>query len=310
MLRSAILAFAALAAPIGAAGTEGPALRISGSPADAALIDRLWRDYRKAHPGARLSTSLKGPESTLAGVYTGTADIAFMAREIREPMERMAFQWALLTPPAEIEIATAGLSADRPNAQLAVFVNAANPVAGISLDQIDGVLSAERKRGGVAVTDWAQLGGRGGAIRPYGPPVESIDALFIRRLVMKDTRKWVTTYQVRPEADLVKAVAADPAGFAIAPYRLNAPGVRMVPVIGPDGRPVALTAASAADRSYPLARSVRVIVHKPKDGPVAPAVADFLRFVLSPQGQQSIAAEGSYLPLAPALAAEQAGRIG
>jgi phosphate transport system substrate-binding protein len=228
-------------------------------------------------------------------------------------MERMAVQWALLTPPLEIEIATAGLDADRPNAQLAVFVHKDNPVAAVTLDQIDAILSAERKRGGAPLIGWAGLGVTGAlagrAIQPYGPPVESIDALFIRREVMKDTRKWVPTYQVRAEAALVESVAADPAGFAIAPYHSRASGVRMVPVIGTDGLPVALTSATAIDRTYPLVRAVRVVVHKPKDGRIATEIADFLRFVLSPSGQRAIAAEGSYLPLTPALAAAQTKKL-
>ena len=294
-----------------AAATPPYTLRVSGSPVDRALIDALWVGYERAHPGGHLETKLYGPDSTLSGVYTDTADIALMARETREPMERMAFEWAMLTRPTEVEIATAGLEADRPNAQLAVFVQKDNPIASLSMTQLDAILSAQRKRGGSAVDTWGALD-VGGAIQSrkvhlYGAPVDEINALFVRRMVMGDSRKWNPDYHVvRDDRAVVAAIAQDRLGVGIAPWRLRTPGVRAVPIVNGQGQPVALSEQTAADRSYPLVRAVRMIVYKPKDKPIEPVTASFLRYVLSPAGQAIIAADGTYLPLSPALADAQA----
>jgi ABC-type phosphate transport system, periplasmic component len=73
--------------------------------------------------------------------------------------------------------------------------------------------------------------------------------------------------------------------------------------------------ASVADRSYPLARPVYAYytIDDEKteiaDPRVAPKVREFLRYVLSRQGQQAVAHEGVYLPLMPAVATEQRQRI-
>jgi len=286
-------------------------LRFSGSPADRNLIEALGRAFERERPGVSHSLSLHGPESTISGVYTGTADIALMGREVREPMERMAFEWALLSRPFEVEIATAGLAADRPNAQLAVFVNKANPLTSLSFDELDGILSAEAKRGGRNLTDWGQLGQPGlGGINLVGPSVDSIDALFVRTVVMMNSRKWSPRYRVlASERAVVEAIAHDRSAVGFAPVGLAIPGVRAVALGKAGEKAVALTAQTAADRSYPLARSVRMVVFKPKEG-LPPLTADFLRFVLSKEGQRIIAADGHYLPLSEARAEAEARRLG
>ena len=68
-------------------------LRIWGSPEDGWLIEELEACFRTYQPRVRFINSLHGPESTFASVYMDVADIAFMAREIRQPLETMAFEW-------------------------------------------------------------------------------------------------------------------------------------------------------------------------------------------------------------------------
>jgi phosphate transport system substrate-binding protein len=66
-----------------------------------------------------------------------------------------------------------------------------------------------------------------------------------------------------------------------------------------------------AARTYPLARPVYVYYTIDNDKTeianprVDPKVREFLRYVLSKQGQQAVAHEGTYLPLAAGVAAEQ-----
>ena len=309
LLTMALLASLCPVPAIAQDGAEHGALRITGSPSDAQLIDRLWRGYAAGRPDARMAKSLHGAESTLAGVYTGTADIALMARETREPMERMAFQWAMLTPPFEVEIATAGIMADRPNAQLGVFVNATNPLAGVTMTQLDAVLGDERLRGGRAIATWGDLGLDGSwaaaRLQPYGPEVESINALYVRRLLMKDSRKWRADFRAtKDDAAVVGAVAGDRHGIGIAPLRLATPKVRAIAVEG-----VAPDTTGIASRAYPLARAVRMVVYRPEDGAIDRRVTDFLRHVLSPDGQAAIAEDGVYLPLPRERAAAEAAKL-
>ena len=130
-------------------------IRIWGSPDDAQLI-LLWDSgFRKHHPHARVVATLHGPGSTMAGIYTDVADIAFIGRELRLPVESMAFEWVKLHKPATIEVANAALHVRRVAANLAVFVHPDNPIAGLTLQQLEAVYGA---RLDASARNWGDLG--------------------------------------------------------------------------------------------------------------------------------------------------------
>ena len=75
----------------------------------------------------------------------------------------------------------------------------------------------------------------------------------------------------------------------------------------PPGPTSSLRRTSTADRSYPLARPVYIYYTIDNDKTeiatprVKPLVAEFLRYVLSQQGQQAVKRDGSYLPIPGAV---------
>ena len=68
---------------------------------------------------------------------------------------------------------------------------------------------------------------------------------------------------------------------------------RAVPLAGDDGRFYAPTEENVRSLKYPLTRFVSICVNKPPARPLAPATAAFLRFLLSAEGQQIVAAGGN-----------------
>ena len=321
--RLTAVAIAALLAAVGRAEPpaqdDAPApapdpIRIWGSPADRHLLSALEAAYRERHPEARFSYHLYGPESTLAGVYTGVADLAFMARELREPLERMAFEWALLSKPYEIGFAHAGFDPAAPGAQLGVFVNSGNPLEFMSLAQLDAVLGTERRRGGRAVDGWSTIAGsdaRLGAIHVHGPQLDSIAALFVRRTVMLDSHKWNPGYrESRSRNEALEAVATDPAGLAIAAIGAVPRGVKQLALSLDIGGPaVPPTRNSVQDGSYPLARTLTIVVNRPPGQKLEPRLARYLRFLLSPAGQSTIERDGRDFPLSESAARKQIARL-
>ena len=276
---------------------------VSGDAADRDLIEALQAAYVMYQPEVRFRNNLYGPESTLAAVYTGTADLAFMAREIREPMERMAFEWVKLTKPFAVQYANAGFGKDRPGTQLAVFVHVDNPVDSLSMAQLDAIFGAEHKRGLGNVRIWDDLntGGecRNRAVHVLGPKLDSVPALFFRRVVMRDSRKWNPGFREFDNViEALHALSRNACGIALAPMALGTPGVRPLAIASGEGeRAIALTRETAISQEYPLYRSVSMILHRPENEAVAPRIREFLRFVLSAQGQAIIDQAGSYLPL-------------
>ena len=280
-------------------------IRLWGSPEDSALVALWEKGFRKFQPRAQLAARLNGPESTMAGIYTGVADISFVARELRQPVDTMAFQWTKLYAPTTIEVANAGLGAQRLATNLAIFVHPSNPLAGLSVAQLDGIFGAEHKRGTANLRRWGDVGlegeGRARPIRVLAPQVTSIAALFFRRTVLDNSFKWNESLQeVANEEEALAEVARDPSAIAYARAGSDHGGVRMLPITASAGSPfVALDEKTAADRSYPLSRVVIVAIDRAPRKLLDPRVREFLRYVLSAEGQADVARDGAYVPLGP-----------
>jgi phosphate transport system substrate-binding protein len=290
-------------------------IRIWGSPEDAPLIALWEQGFRRQQPDARVVAELHGPESTIASLYTDMADIAFVGRELRVPVENMAFQWVKLYAPTTIEVANGSVGSDRLAGSIAVFVHPQNPLQGLTLAQLDGIFGAQHRRGGRNLRTWGDvgLGGEWSSkpIHVAAPAVDSIPALYFRHAVLDDSFKWNAALKEFPsDADAIAAVARDPSAIAYGRIGVAPQGVKAVPLAAKPGAPfVALTAQTAAERSYPLVRPVVVAVDRTAGKPLDPKVREFMRFVLSADGQAAIARDGAYVPLQSAAAQRQLQRL-
>lgn len=297
-------------------------IRVWGSPDDGWLIEELEAGFRKHQPAVHFKNTLHGPESTFAAVYMDVADMAFMAREIRVPLETMGFEWVHHYPPFEVEIANAGLGAgvdhnvDRPAVDLAFFVNRANPLSCMTLQQIDDIFAADHRRGGANIRRWAELGLEGvwarREIHVYGPAPDNIASVYVRGSVLGGSRKWNPTYRTVAGgwSEVLESVARDPDGIAFAPPlpgNLGAKALRLAA----SGKSAchALTAHTAEARVYPLLRTVDVALDRAPGAAIEPGVKEFLRFIVSREGQRIVASDGAYLPLGAASAKEQLERL-
>lgn len=100
--------------------------------------------------------------------------------------------------------------------------------------------------------------------------------------------------QVVPAGSLiVQDVAADLWASGCASIFFASKRTRAVPIAGEDGRYYAPTDENVRSLRYPLTRFVTVCVNKPPGRPLARATAEFLRFLLSAEGQQTVAAGGN-----------------
>lgn len=104
----------------------------------------------------------------------------------------------------------------------------------------------------------------------------------------------------------VDGICVNPDGSKCRSY----PNIKVLAVSWKNGGPaVALTAANVRNRSYPLLRDAYIYVNKPPGRPLNPKVREFLRFVLSRQGQQIIQKQGIYSPLPESYIKEQLKKI-
>ncbi|MGH2448445.1 MAG: PstS family phosphate ABC transporter substrate-binding protein, partial [Chloroflexota bacterium] len=274
-------------------------IRVWGSPEDGWLIEELEAGFRRYQPRVRFRETLHGPESSLAAVYMDVADVSFMAREIRVPLETMAFEWVHHYPPFEVEIANAGLGADhgldRPEVDLAFFVNRANPLSCVTLQQLDDIFAADHRRGGGNIRRWGglRLSGpwAGRPIHVYGPGLQDISSVYIRRSVLEGSRKWNPGYRIVAggSSELLESLARDPDGIGFAPPRPGNQGVKALSVAASAQSPCTpLTVHTAEARTYPLTRTIDVALDRAPGTPIEPRVREFLRFILSRDGQRII----------------------
>ena len=192
------------------------------------------------------------------------------------------------------------------------------------------------------IRTWGQLGLTGDwadrPIQTYGYVAPGFATNFERQ-VMHWSVKWNPNFKEYVEA---KEATADSAGNTVVSQRMyealekdkygigwgalmhvngtcvnpdgsKCPGYRGLKVIAlsktPDSPPVPLTAENVRNRSYPLSRDAYIYVNKAPGRPMDPKVREFIRFVLSREGQQIIQKAGIYSPLPAATIREQLKRL-
>ena len=288
------------------------------------FIGALVRDwelgFERYQPGVRFRNHLVGTAAAIGSLYTGRGDLALMGREIWPP-EIAAFKEVFGYPPTGVDVVTGSLDVRNRDYALVVFVHRGNPIKGLTLAQLRAVFAAPDAPGARAARTWGDLGlGGAWADRPihlYGLPISRGFARFFEQRVFGGGEIWRPS--LREFADLkgsrggatdggqrmLDAMAADPDSIGYAGLLYHNSEVRPVALAARAGDPyIEPTRETVMDHSYPLTRRVTMFFNRRPGKPVDPKLREFLRYVLSRQGQQAVLRDGrGYLPiLAPAAA--------
>jgi len=282
--------------------------------------------FQKYHPGVTFADNLVSSAAATGALFTGAADLGVVGREIR-PLEVAGYTRVKKRKPFPLEVMTGSFANADKSVALGIFVAKDNPIQHLSFAQLDAIFGAEHLGGAKAnIRTWGELGLTGPwAARPinvYTSELDSAPGFYFSQRVMHGSVLWNehlrhfddltrpdgTTYEAQQR--IVDALANDPAGIALSGAGVRNRNVRLVPVSQDNAGPfVAPTPETVSNRSYPLARSVWIYTNQAPGEPLNPRVREFLRYVLSREGQQAVAAEGEYLPLTPEIAAAQLRRL-
>jgi len=306
-------------------------LRSRGNDQMAALMKQWERGFKKYQPDIEFADTLVGSASGMYGLEMRTADIAVMGRPIN-PYERYGSYERSWVYPVEIEVATGSFETPHKSPAYAILVHKDNPVAQLTVKQLDGIFGAERGGGWKALTwdvnaartsaenirTWGQLGLKGAwsdkAIHVYGPPLLGAGSVTLfQSKVLDGGDTW--NEDLREYADrkrMIVELGKDPYGIAYTALGYRSADVKPVSIAETTAGPyIGLTKRSVMDRSYPLSRPVYIVytidnekseIANPR---VDPKVREFLRYILSKQGQQDVVRAGDYLPLPLATVKEQ-----
>lgn len=277
------------------------------------------RMMRHAYPKLSVTLEARASGAGAPALIEGTADLAPVGRELL-PGEQEAFIAKFGYEPTAIRVATGSVGSLGKTAASIVMVDADNPIACLSLQQLDAIYSSERRRGGAVVRSWGDLGLKGewarrpihlyGLRRPNG-----IEQYFQQAVLLggayRDDIEFVKgkgfTHAFNVAADLM---AGRPGGLSYALLANLQPNTKAVALSAEPGGPcVAPTTQTVYDHSYPLSRYVYIFVNKAPGQPVAPKVKEFLRAVLSWEGQQQVSNDRVYLPLQPEVVREELSKV-
>lgn len=274
---------------------------------------------RKAYP--RLSVTMEARASGSGGpaLTGGAAHLAPVGRELL-PAEEAAFVAKYGYKPTAFRVATGSAGSLGKTAASIILVDKDNPVRCLSLQQLDSIYSSTRNRGGPDITRWGQVGDGGiWANRPihlYGlKSPNGIEWFFkIRVMNMGSYRDGIEFVKGRGFTHAFNVATEEMAqhqgGMTYALLANVRPNVKVVPLSEQPGGPcVYPTVPTVYNHTYPLARYVYIYVNKRPGVPLEPKIREFLKAVLSREGQQQVAADGVYLPLMPSVVREELAKL-
>lgn len=297
-----------------------------GNPEQSAVWDAWVRGFAKFQPEVQFAANLKSSATIAGALCTHTANIGVAGRELM-PIEELAFRNIYQHRITQVVVGSGTFDVTGSTPALGIFVHPDNPLKQLTFTQVDAIFGWEHRRGAPQnIRTWGQLGLTGKwaeqAIRLYGHSLSMpANAYFIAMKVFNGSTKWNPDMKeygpLEPDGshpskgtEILAELAKDPYGIAYTSFDnariANFTGLALAE--NDDGPFVQPSRATIADRTYPLTRSTYLFVDRDPVKGFDPTVKEFLRYVLSREGQQAIL-DSNYLPLTDAVAATERKKI-
>ncbi len=256
----------------------------------------LWSEgFRSVYPSVKTEIEGKGSGTAPPALIEGTAQFGPMSREMKSK-EEDEFEKKFGYKPSRVRTAVDSIG---------VFVHKDNPIKGLTLQQLDAVFSKTRKGGhDKDITKWGDLGLTGEwADKPisiYGRNSVSGTYGYFKEVALFHGDYKDTVKEQPGSSAVVQGVASDKYGIGYSGIGYKTADVRAVPLGKKEGDYYEANAENAYSGKYPLARFLYVYVNKNPNQSLDPLRAEFIRYVLSKQGQQIVLKDGFY-PVSKAL---------
>lgn len=254
--------------------TSNTTITVKGSDTMVIMAQRWAEAYMAKHPGVVIQVTGGGSGTGISGLINGTTMIADASRPMKSS-ERAKLKDRYATLGVEIKSARDGLS---------VYLNDANPIKELSLEQLAGIYLG-------TTTNWKELGGNDAKIIVYGRENNSGTYGFFKDKVLKG-KDYLPSMQAMPgTAAVVNAVAKDPNGIGYGGMAY-AKGIRLTALKKDASSPAyAPSGETVGNGSYPLSRYLYMYTVNRPSG----AVKEYIDWILSPEGQE-IATKVGYFP--------------
>jgi len=293
-----------------------------------------WKaEFEKLQPGITIDLSqLQTAAIAVPCITFGLADVGIT----HEPSfyDYLSFLRLKGHEPTGISIFTGSYETVGWQNNMVIIVNKANPLTHVDMDQLDGIFGSARAGGWIGtkwhkelargpernLRTWGQLGltgeWAGRPIDTFGYSLRYATALEFSDKVLHSSDKWnddLLAFGNYPgpdgntylEADqIVDHVRADPGGIAYVRYHPKFPGDVKILAVGRTaaGPFIPYSMETLQSRQYPLWGDQKIWFDKKPGQPIDPKLREFIRFVLSKEGQELVEKDGKYLPVTPEAA--------
>jgi phosphate transport system substrate-binding protein len=252
----------------------------------------FWTEkFSKFYPNVKIQVEGKGSSTAPPALIAGTSQLGPMSRTMKNT-ELDEFEKKFGYKPTALRVAVDSL---------AVFVNKDNTIECLSLPEVDAAFSKSRRLGHKEdVKAWGQLGLKGDwSERPisiYGRNSASGTYGFFKEHVLGNGDYKDEVKEQPGSASVVQSVTVDRFGIGYSGIGYATPGVRAIKLSKEEGGAcVEPSAENAYSGKYPIARFLYIYVNMSSKG-LEPVTGEFLKMVLSKEGQEEVLKDG-YFPL-------------
>ncbi len=274
-----------------------------GSDTLANLMTMWAESFKKFYPSVNIQIQAAGSSTAPPALTEGTANFGPMSRKMKSK-ESEAFEGKFGYKATAIPVAIDAL---------AVFVHRDNPIKGLDIKQVDAIFSATRKCGhGSDIKTWGEAGIIGSwttqNIQLYGRnSVSGTYGYFKKKALCKGDYKDSVNEQPG-SASVVQSVTKSINGIGYSGIGYKTSGVRAIALSRKGSELIPATPETAVSGKYPLGRFLWVYVNKAPNKPLPPIEQEFVKMVLSKEGQE-VAIKDGYIPLPGNVVTEYLAKI-
>ena len=233
--------------------------RISSGGGALSTVQALTKRFSELHPGVLWDIENVGSDAAVASVVRGEADLGAVSRDLAAN-ERGT-------------VGTASIGA----VGTAVGVNAANPLTGLTKDQIRDIFAGK-------ITDWSQVGGSSGRIKAFVREPTSATREVFDAFIFAGKPSYRADYiPVDSNDQTMNAIHSFQDAISmltLSEKSLSDPQIRLLSIDG-----VSATLANLSSGAYAMRRPLYVVFSASPDKR-KPAIAALIEFIASPEGQK------------------------
>ena len=262
----------------------------------------LWAEgFRKVYPNVQIEIEGKGSSTAPPALVAGTAQFGPMSR-LMKGAEIDAFEKKFGYKPTAINV-----SLD----SLAVYVHKDNPIKCLTLQQVDAIFSKNRRGGYVGdISNWSQVGVTNvGVMSLYGRNSASGTYGFFKEAALFNGDYKDSVKEQPGSSTVVQGVASDKGGIGYSGIGYKTADVRAVPIASkPGSECFEATEENVLSGDYPLARFLVVYVNRNPTQKMDPLRLEFIKFILSKEGQEVNIKDG-YYPITSAIVEDELNKV-